>query len=220
MVSRVQNFTIHGYVNKFVKSPMDRTYTMNLTSGSIIYLDLLLTLRVFLGLFFCIGAIRKIIHLNTFTQGVINYKILPSKLSKFVGILLPWVEIMLAILLFFGVAIPIVGTLSFALILTFIIAIEINLKRGRHINCNCHGIASTSKISQGTIIRNVFLLCLITVLIILSLYIGSDSLSSEELEMHFVTPDVIFLIFVTVFLFVTMPLIEWVFDINQRASTL
>lgn len=193
---------------------------MNLAPGSTIYLDLLLTLRVFFGLFFCIGAIRKIVHLNTFTQGVINYKILPSKPSKFIGILLPWVEIMLAILVFFGVAIPIVGTISFALILIFIIAIEINLKRGRYINCNCHGIASTDKISQGTIIRNVFLLCLITILISLSLYIGSDNLSSKELEMHLVTLDVIFLIFVNLFLFVTVPLIEWVLDINQRVSTL
>ncbi len=98
-----------------------------------------LTIRVqlALGIFFVVAALPKIVDPPSFAHMVYNYRILPGALVNVMGLVMPWVEILCGLALIFGIWKGTARTIIAAMLVTFIIAISINLLRGNAIDCGC-----------------------------------------------------------------------------------
>ena len=98
-----------------------------------------LTIRVqlALGIFFVVAALPKIVDPPSFAHMVYNYRILPGPLVNLVGLTMPWIELLTGLALILGIWRGAARTLIGAMLLTFIVAISINLARGNAIDCGC-----------------------------------------------------------------------------------
>jgi hypothetical protein len=185
---------------------------------------IVLVARFSLGIFFLPSALGKLANQRSFIRGVVAYQILPKRIARTFGLVLPWIELILAIALIGGIALFITGLATACLLICFITAVIINLRRGREIACSCYGIAGTQMISWGNVVRNVLLLLLVTPIIgfapnvfrldqLLTLW-QTDSMIFSSITF------VILLFLLIAFCFVTINLIDWTIHIYFRASHL
>ena len=100
-----------------------------------------------------------------FRHGLAEYHLLPAWAVAPLAWALPLLEAVLAAALLVGVALPVAAAGAAGLLLTFSVAIVINLWRGRAIACNCHGSAQPTPISWGLVVRNTLLLALALLLV-------------------------------------------------------
>ncbi|NOK58401.1 MAG: DoxX family membrane protein [Chloroflexi bacterium AL-W] len=110
-------------------------------------LALVFVVRWYLGICFLTSALGKLTDLTSFVQGTLDYRVLPGSVAKMFALALPWLELGLTALLLTGIALPVAGWVLAGLLGCFIVAVTMNLRRGRAIACNCHGIAGTRTIS-------------------------------------------------------------------------
>ena len=71
------------------------------------------------------------------------YEVLPIPVANFLGIVLPWFELGLGILLIVGIAVRLSALLGGALMVLFIAAISQAWARGLSIDCGCFGGGGT-----------------------------------------------------------------------------
>lgn len=97
----------------------------------------LMILRFILGLVFLFACWDKILHPKAFAEVVYNYQILPGPLINFTSMVLPVLELFMAVCLIFGIWLP--GTLFLAnvLLAVFFSALIFNLVRGLDVHCGC-----------------------------------------------------------------------------------
>lgn len=126
---------------------------------------LVLTSRGVLGLLFLTSSLGKLRDVRGFAAGLRAYRILPASIVPVVALLLPLLELGLALALLLGLALPFAGLLSAGLLLVFSAAVVVNLRRGRPIACTCHGLAGSQHISWGLVARNCLLLAPCSVLV-------------------------------------------------------
>lgn len=122
--------------------------------------SLLVAARLSLALALIPAAVAKLLDRRRFTAGIVDYRIVPEPVASALGIVIPVAELGIGLGLVAGIAPAIVGPAATALFVVFTIAVAVNLRRGRSIACNCFGIAATSTIGAGTIVRNCFMLAL------------------------------------------------------------
>jgi len=117
--------------------------------------------RLVLGLIFIFAAFEKILNPADFAGLVFNYQILPDRLINFTAVFLPWMEVLLGVLLVFGLWIPGAVILVNLLLLIFLSALMFNAARGLDIQCGCFstGGAMTSHVTLS-ILRDVGLMVL------------------------------------------------------------
>ncbi len=115
-------------------------------------------LSIILGSSFLAAAVPKLRHPRGFVLAVLEYRVLPSGLSKFYARLLPPLECLLALLLLSGTAVRAAAIVMLLLILSFIIGVGINLVRGRTLDCHCFGKATKRGIGWRLLLEDVALL--------------------------------------------------------------
>lgn len=98
-----------------------------------------LLVRLTLGAVLLLAGWLKAFEFDKAQMAVRAYEVLPISIANFVGVVLPWFEIALAVLLILGVAIRPVAIASGALMLLFIVAITQAGLRGLSIDCGCFG---------------------------------------------------------------------------------
>lgn len=130
-----------------------------------------------LAFFFLQPAIGKLLDTGSSSKGVVNYDVLPPTIAVKLGVVLPWIEIFTALLLLSGIALPTAGVIASVLLLAFILAISVNLLRGRDIDCNCSVFASTMVINWGMVVRDLILL-IFAILIVQISITYTDSIAS------------------------------------------
>lgn len=120
----------------------------------------------FLSATFLISSIPKIVNLNHFINLVVEYKILPKTLSVLYAIMLPFTELIFAILIL-NERTVIYGTVGLLFILiTFKIAVFINVKNKKEILCGCHGKLLDTKVGKFTLLKiGALILCVLVLLI-------------------------------------------------------
>jgi uncharacterized membrane protein YphA (DoxX/SURF4 family) len=183
-----------------------------------------LVARLCVGLFFLQSALGKIRHLRDFVQGTVEYRVLPERAAQAFGFMLPWLELGLTLALILGIALRITGAVVMLLLSCFIVAVTINLRRGREIKCNCYGIADTSTIGWGTVMRNLLLLLLAATTVAL----GSHAVAPEQWLILWRTnlfiissgSTAVVLLLLIAFCFVITLLLEWAVDIHLRVLRL
>ena len=120
-----------------------------------------LTVRVqiALGAIFVVAALPKIADPPSFAHMIYNYRILPGGLINLSALVMPWVELLAGLALILGVWIRPARWLIGAMLVTFIVAISINLLRNNAIDCGCFDVSAAGK-TQEEQIRDMWLVIL------------------------------------------------------------
>lgn len=104
--------------------------------------------RIILGGVLLVAGLLKYQHLDKSRMAVRAYEILPISIANFLGILLPFLEIGVGLLLLLGAAIRISSAISGGLMLIFIVGIAQAWARGLSIDCGCFG--GGGQVAPGT----------------------------------------------------------------------
>jgi uncharacterized membrane protein YphA (DoxX/SURF4 family) len=106
-----------------------------------------LTIRVqlALGAIFVAAALPKLTDPPSFAHMIYNYRILPAGLINISALTMPWVEILCGLALLLGIWKRPARWLITLLLVTFMIAISINLFRGNAIDCGCFDVSAAGK---------------------------------------------------------------------------
>jgi hypothetical protein len=119
-----------------------------------------------LGIVFLLSAIPKLRHPLAFARDVAAYDILPAKLSYPLAFALIPLEALMAFAFLTGWLMDVALPLAAFVLVTFLIAVGINLRRGRTIPCGCFGDTS-EVISARTAVRLLLLLFAIALLVVI-----------------------------------------------------
>lgn len=95
--------------------------------------------RLFLGVVLVYAGAAKVGKPLTSQRAVQAYEIMPSTLAGYVGLALPFVEILLGVLLLLGLFTRIAAVVATVLMVAFIIGISQAWARGLTIDCGCFG---------------------------------------------------------------------------------
>jgi len=118
-------------------------------------------MRLFLAVIFLASSLPKLRSPQVFTSTVTAYHLLPQRWIRPFARTLPWLELILGLMLLLGWHTQITALVSAALFFLFLVAMGINLARGRKdLGCGCSGKKHAQKISWKTIVRNLALILL------------------------------------------------------------
>ena len=98
-----------------------------------------LLFRLVLGGVLLVAGLLKYQHLDKSQMAVRAYELLPIALANFLGIVLPYLEIAVGILLIIGAAVRVSAVISGLLMFAFSIGIAQAWARGLSIDCGCFG---------------------------------------------------------------------------------
>jgi uncharacterized membrane protein YphA (DoxX/SURF4 family) len=115
--------------------------------------------RLTLAIIFFYAGIEKILHPQEFAVAIYNYQLLPGFAINLMAVVLPWLEVFIAVSLVLGIYARGAALISALLFLIFAMALTINLARGLDISCGCFG-ASSGNISWFYLGRDLSLFCL------------------------------------------------------------
>jgi uncharacterized membrane protein YphA (DoxX/SURF4 family) len=94
-------------------------------------------LRLALALLFLAASVDKLLHPEQFAVLVENYRVLPPVLVNPVAVVLPWLELLLALALLLGRWLEGALSLSFLLLVGFWAVLLFNWARGVDVTCGC-----------------------------------------------------------------------------------
>lgn len=133
---------------------------MNATA--LLVLALQLGSSLLLGGVFIAAALPKLRHPKGFLLTVLEYRILGDGASRLYALVVPPFELLAALLLFAGVAVRPTALLLSLLLLSFLVAIGVNLARGRDLDCGCFGSGTrkgtSRRIGPGLLLQDLGLL--------------------------------------------------------------
>jgi peroxiredoxin len=126
---------------------------------------LLLAARLILAAVFLVSGISKLFDLSGAQAAMRSFGV-PESMTRSGGILLPIVEIVIAILLIPVATAKWGALLALVLLVVFIAGVGYNLARGRKFDCHCFGQLTKSEIGTSTLVRNVILAVLAAIIVI------------------------------------------------------
>lgn len=119
------------------------------------YMDL--AARLFLGSVFIYASIHKIMEPAAFAKVIYGYYLFPGASINLIAIVLPFIELLCGICLVTGIMPVSSAIITGAMLLSFIVAISINLARGQEFDCGCFSVTSSSHSSAvELLIRDSF----------------------------------------------------------------
>jgi uncharacterized membrane protein YphA (DoxX/SURF4 family) len=112
-----------------------------------------LTIRVqiALGAIFVVAALPKIADPPSFAHMIYNYRVLPGGLINLSALVMPWVELLAGLALILGVWVRPARWIVTLLLVTFMIAISVNLARGNAIDCGCFDVSAAGRTNEERI---------------------------------------------------------------------
>lgn len=117
-----------------------------------------LPLCVGLGLIFLASSIPKLRYPQGFLLAVLDFRVLPSHLTRIFAELAPPLECLVGLLLLTGTAVRVASLVTGGLLLGFIYAIGVNVLRGRDLDCHCFGRAARRRIGWGALSQDSVML--------------------------------------------------------------
>ena len=97
--------------------------------------------RVILGIVFIYASWDKITHPAEFSIAIGNYHMFPFGLENIIGLIMPWLELLVGICLIAGIMVDGAAVLSALMMIVFIVAISQALARGIDIECGCYSVS-------------------------------------------------------------------------------
>ena len=145
-----------------------------------------LTIRVqlALGVIFVAAALPKIVDPPSFAHMIYNYKLVPMAVLNFMALVMPWIELLCGLALVLGIWRRTARTLVGAMLVTFIVAIGVNLARGNAIDCGCFDVSAAGKTRDERLadMRFVILRDLGMLLMVAQLWWASRQLEDDDVR--------------------------------------
>jgi hypothetical protein len=110
------------------------------------------------GLTFAVASVGKLSDSAAAVSAVERFQLLPASVARVFGLMLPWIELLLAVSLIIGAASRTAASFAIGLLVVFSIAQMIILLQGRRVECGCFGSASFEPVQWRDVARNIFLL--------------------------------------------------------------
>lgn len=101
-----------------------------------------LAASLLLGGVFLRAALPKLNRPRSFALSVVAYQVLPLRASQLYARLVPPLELLAALLLLAGTTTRLAAVILALLLASFILAVGLNLARGRAVDCGCYGTSS------------------------------------------------------------------------------
>lgn len=121
--------------------------------------------RIVLGMVFLVASIEKLADPAAFATSIGYYRLITGNTAMLVATILPWVELLCALALLFGVAMRGSSFLCGVMLIVFIAAIVSALARGLDISCGCFTQdPAAGKIGWQKLVENS-LLVLVSILV-------------------------------------------------------
>ncbi len=117
-------------------------------------------LSLLLGSIFLVSSIPKLRHPKGFVFTVLNYRVLPPSLSTVYALVVPSLECFIGLCLLMGALVCVDGGIIALLLTSYLIAVSVNMARGRALECNCFGALKRRHIGWGLVIQDSVLLLL------------------------------------------------------------
>jgi uncharacterized membrane protein YphA (DoxX/SURF4 family) len=117
----------------------------------------LLAFRLVVGAFFVWAGALKVIHPLAFVQDILDYRVFSQAVAFFLGLTMPWVELVSGLLLMLGLYRRASALIISALLASFIILIVVTMARGLDLICGCLGPLS-GKVGWKLVGQDVLLL--------------------------------------------------------------
>ena len=136
-----------------------------------------LTIRVQLALgAIFVAALPKIVDPPSFAHMIYNYRHPSGALINISSLVMPWAELLCGLALILGVWRKAALSIITILLVTFIIAISINLVRGNAIDCGCFDVTTAGRTTEERLadMRLVILRDIGMLLMVAQLWYGSN----------------------------------------------
>ncbi|MFN8592881.1 MAG: redoxin domain-containing protein [Thermomicrobiales bacterium] len=134
---------------------------------------LLLAARLILAAVFVVSGVAKLLDLSGGQKAMRSFGV-PESMTSSAGILLPIVELLVAVLLIPTATAKWGALAAFLLLAVFTIGISYNLARGRKFECHCFGELTHSEIGPSTLIRNA-------VLAVIALFVAYNGFANDTI---------------------------------------
>ncbi len=122
-----------------------------------------LALRCYVGGYFIVAAVPKIIEPLAFATSIAHYGILPNWAVNASALVLPWLEIITGILLVLGYRVRLNAIFTGAMLVIFTSAVAYAVVLGLKIDCGCFGSQGGDEVSWWKVGKNsmMIVMCLI-----------------------------------------------------------
>ncbi|HZS88725.1 MAG TPA: MauE/DoxX family redox-associated membrane protein [Chloroflexota bacterium] len=117
-----------------------------------------IVLSVALALVLAVSAIPKLRYPKGFVVAVLAYDVLPPRLGRLYAWLLPPLELFNALLLASGTVVRAASVMTSLLLFSFIVAVGVNVARGRDLDCHCFGKSMRRGIGVSLLLQDGALL--------------------------------------------------------------
>lgn len=133
--------------------------------------------RWILAAIFLASGLSKLPNQRRFVFIVLAYRVLPRHLAYLYAAALPWIEVVVGLMLLLGIATRIGAALAGLLLLSFVLAVMLNIARKRTgLDCGCFGNRHKQRLGGKVLARNgAMLLLSIDVLLFAQPYLALDS---------------------------------------------
>lgn len=125
-----------------------------------------LVIRVFIGVIFIYFGASKLADPGLFAEEIGNYDMMPNSITHLLAIIFPWIEIVVGIMLLFGIKQKENAFIATSLLVVFTIAVAVAFARGLDISCGCAGADAQQTVGWGKIFENLGLIILTLYLLI------------------------------------------------------
>jgi putative oxidoreductase len=129
--------------------------------------------QIALGLVFLIAALGKVADPPAFAKAIWNYQLLPPWSVHPLALVLPWLELLCGLALCLGLWTRAAASWILALLLTFTVALSINLARHHPVDCGCFHLNGPAKTEaerlvdlRWSILRDLGLILLATQILV------------------------------------------------------
>jgi putative oxidoreductase len=131
-----------------------------LISGIIYGNNLTAFLRLGLGIVFIYSGVFKVLDPSNFKDVIILYNIVPVLWAPYGAIVIPWIELITGIMLFFGFRVRPASLILVLLMMSFTAFIAVNLASGNIFDCGCLeltrlGLGINENVSIALVIRDL-----------------------------------------------------------------
>jgi peroxiredoxin len=140
--------------------------------------SILIILRIALSAVFGTAGVTKLLDQRGTREAVINFGS-PQALSSTIAILLPITELGIAVGLLFAKTTAISSVAALVVLWVFIVAIGVNLARGRTHDCHCFGQLYSRPLGWPTLVRNCVFAATAIVIWSLSASLAASSVSER-----------------------------------------
>jgi hypothetical protein len=113
-----------------------------------------IVLSSILGSIFLVSSVPKLRRPKGFVFTVLNYQVLPPTLSKIFALMVPPLEFFIGLSIFSGTAVRLDVIIMVLLLISYMLAVSINMARGRPLECNCFGSIRRQQIGWQLLLQD------------------------------------------------------------------